>query len=63
MSFFEGRGLTLRFGGVTALKDVAFSVAQGTLHAVIGPNGAGKTSLFNGMTGFYRLDAGEIRFE
>jgi len=62
-AFFEGRGVTLRFGGVTALRDVAFSVAPGTLQAVIGPNGAGKTSLFNGITGFYRLDAGEISLE
>jgi branched-chain amino acid transport system ATP-binding protein len=58
--FFSGEGITLRFGGVTALHDVAFSVAAGTVHAMIGPNGAGKTSLFNVITGFYAPDAGTV---
>ena len=40
-------GLVLRFGGVTALHDVSFSVQPGALNAIIGPNGAGKTSLLN----------------
>ncbi len=60
--FFAGEGITLRFGGVTALRDVAFSVSKGTVHAMIGPNGAGKTSLFNVITGLYEPDAGAIRF-
>ncbi|GAB4230885.1 MAG: ABC transporter ATP-binding protein [Deltaproteobacteria bacterium] len=59
-AFFHGEGITLRFGGVTALSEVSFRVADGALHAIIGPNGAGKTSLFNVITGFYRMDAGEI---
>jgi branched-chain amino acid transport system ATP-binding protein len=59
--FFEGEGITLRFGGVTALHDVGFSVAEGTVHAMIGPNGAGKTSLFNVVTGLYRPDSGTVR--
>jgi branched-chain amino acid transport system ATP-binding protein len=42
---------------------VGFHVRRGSLHAIIGPNGAGKTSLFNVITGFYRMDAGEIRLE
>ena len=62
-AFFEARGLTIRFGGVTAVKDVSFTVEPGLLQAVIGPNGAGKTSLFNLITGFYKLDAGEVFFE
>jgi branched-chain amino acid transport system ATP-binding protein len=60
--FFSGEGIHLRFGGVTALRDVAFSVAEGTVHAMIGPNGAGKTSLFNVVTGLYAADAGTVRF-
>jgi branched-chain amino acid transport system ATP-binding protein len=54
--------VTIRFGGVTALDDVAFEVERGKLTAVIGPNGAGKTSLFNCMSGVYRPTTGHIRF-
>ena len=57
------RGLTLRFGGVTALDDVSFDVRRGELFAVIGPNGAGKTSIFNCLNGVYRPQAGSIRFK
>jgi branched-chain amino acid transport system ATP-binding protein len=63
LPFFEGEGITLRFGGVTALRDVAFSVTEGTVHAMIGPNGAGKTSLFNVVTGLYKADAGTVRLD
>jgi branched-chain amino acid transport system ATP-binding protein len=55
-------GLTLRFGGVTALDGVTFEVAPGELFAIIGPNGAGKTSIFNCLNGVYRPEAGAIRF-
>jgi branched-chain amino acid transport system ATP-binding protein len=61
--YFEGEGITLRFGGVTALREVSFSVARGSVHAMIGPNGAGKTSLFNVITGLYAADAGTVRLE
>lgn len=61
--FLRGEGITLRFGGITALSDVGFSVGRGSLQAVIGPNGAGKTSLFNVITGLYRMDGGEIYLE
>lgn len=54
------RGITLRFGGVTALRDVSFTVTQGHVHAVIGPNGAGKSSLLNCVSGLYHPQEGDI---
>jgi branched-chain amino acid transport system ATP-binding protein len=54
-------GVTLRFGGVTALDGVSFEVRPGELFAVIGPNGAGKTSIFNCINGAYRPQSGSIR--
>ncbi|GLQ05074.1 ABC transporter ATP-binding protein [Sneathiella chinensis] len=55
-------GVSLSFGGVHALRDVSFSVKEGSITSVIGPNGAGKTSLFNSISGFYKPSAGEVRF-
>src|SRR5438105_13086538 len=54
--------LVLRFGGVPALSDVSFSVADGALNAIIGPNGAGKTSLLNCISGVYHPQQGRIVF-
>jgi branched-chain amino acid transport system ATP-binding protein len=51
---------TLRFGGMTALDDVSFSVEPGSIHAVIGPNGAGKSSTFNVISGLYRVASGRV---
>jgi branched-chain amino acid transport system ATP-binding protein len=53
--------LSLRFGGLQALRDVGLVVHQGDVHAVIGPNGAGKTSLLNCVSGLYRPQTGSIR--
>src|SRR5262245_5891406 len=53
--------LHLRFGGLTVLDDVSFTVAHGELFALIGPNGAGKTSVLNCISGIYRA-SGTIRF-
>ena len=53
-------GLTLRFGGVTALQDVSFAVRAGSVHALIGPNGAGKSTAFNVICGVYRAQAGRV---
>jgi branched-chain amino acid transport system ATP-binding protein len=53
-------GISKTFGGVTALEDVSFCVAQGLVTGVIGPNGAGKTTLFNIATGIYRQDRGKV---
>ena len=52
--------VTLRFGGLTAVNRVSFTVAQGEILAVIGPNGAGKTSLFNAITGIYPPTEGTV---
>jgi branched-chain amino acid transport system ATP-binding protein len=57
------RGLTRRFGGLTAVNAVDLDLSQGELVSIIGPNGAGKTTLFNLVTGLDRPDAGEVRFE
>ncbi|MCC7281193.1 MAG: ATP-binding cassette domain-containing protein, partial [Acetobacteraceae bacterium] len=53
-------GLTMRFGGLTAVDGLSFSARRGEITAVIGPNGAGKTTVFNCVTGFYRPTAGSI---
>ena len=59
----EADGITLTFGGVTALSEVSLSVGADELVALIGPNGAGKSSLLNVLSGFYRPRAGSIAFE
>jgi branched-chain amino acid transport system ATP-binding protein len=58
----EVRGVTKKFGGLTANDDVSFSVAEGELVSIIGPNGAGKSTLFACITGFQKPDRGSIRY-
>ena len=60
MELLEIKGLSLRFGGITALANLQVIVKEGQLHAVIGPNGAGKTSLFNCISGVYHPSSGDI---
>ena len=57
----EIEGLTIRFGGLVANRDVTMQVRKGELRAVIGPNGAGKTTLFNGISGEVPLESGRVR--
>jgi branched-chain amino acid transport system ATP-binding protein len=54
------RAVSKRFGGLWALRDVSFSVAEGQILGVIGPNGAGKSTLVNLITGLSRLTSGQI---
>jgi branched-chain amino acid transport system ATP-binding protein len=59
-SVLDVRGVTVRFGGLTALDAVSLTVASGEVVGVIGPNGAGKTTLLNVLCGFIRPDAGQV---
>ena len=54
--------LTKRFGGLTAVDNLSFSLAGGRLHAIIGPNGAGKTTFFNLISGLLPPDGGRVFF-
>jgi branched-chain amino acid transport system ATP-binding protein len=58
----SGRGVTKRFGGLVAVRDVDFSIAKGEIFGLIGPNGAGKSTLFRLIAGIMRPSAGEIVF-
>lgn len=56
----ETRGLTRRFGGLIATRDVSFALERGARHALIGPNGAGKTTFVNLLTGVLPPTAGQV---
>ncbi len=58
----EVKNITMRFGGVTAIKDVSFDIREGEIRAIIGPNGAGKSSMLNVINGFYHPQEGEVWF-
>jgi branched-chain amino acid transport system ATP-binding protein len=62
MSRLEVEGVTVRFGGRTALAEVSLTIEPGVVTGLIGPNGAGKTTLFNCITGMQAADAGRIVF-
>jgi branched-chain amino acid transport system ATP-binding protein/branched-chain amino acid transport system permease protein len=59
----ETHGLTVRFGGLTALSAASVRVAPGEIHALIGPNGAGKSTFVNTISGFYRPSKGGVHLD
>ena len=58
----EVQGVSKRFGGLQALTNVVFNLAEGHILGLIGPNGAGKTTLFNVINGVYKPETGRIIF-
>ena len=62
MSVLQVRGVTRRFGGLTAVDNVSFDVHDGQIKAIIGPNGAGKSSMLNCINGVYKPQEGSITF-
>jgi len=56
------KGVTMRFGGITAINDLDMHVPNGSIVGLIGPNGAGKTTVFNVISGFYTPQEGSIIF-
>jgi ABC-type branched-subunit amino acid transport system ATPase component len=63
MSLLEAQDVSKAFGGIQALNTCSISVEQGSITGLIGPNGSGKTTLFNVMTGYERIDSGQVRFQ
>ncbi|MDP1693685.1 MAG: ABC transporter ATP-binding protein [Burkholderiaceae bacterium] len=63
MALLQVDGLTRRFGGLTAVSDLSFSVAENEILGLIGPNGAGKSTTFNVISGFCKPSAGRIVFD
>ena len=61
-NLIEVKGVTKAYGGVTALSLCDLEVREGEINGLIGPNGSGKTTLFNVVTGYERIQQGEVRF-
>ncbi len=59
----QAKGVTKRFGGLVAVRELDFELEAGAIVSVIGPNGAGKTTFFNCIAGWYPIDEGEILFD
>ncbi len=60
--YLEVVGLEKRFGGLLALQDCSFTIAERRITCLVGPNGAGKTTIFNVITGFLKPDEGSVTF-
>src|SRR5512146_1594343 len=63
MALLEATNVTKRFGGLTAVDRMNFTLEQGQMVSIIGPNGAGKTTFFNTLTGIYKPNEGQIQFD
>jgi branched-chain amino acid transport system ATP-binding protein len=63
MAILIAKGATKQFGGLLAVDDLDLEIQEQSIHSMIGPNGAGKTTFFNCVTGFYKVEAGEILFQ
>lgn len=63
MSLLQAQNVCKAFGGIRALDACSISVEQGSITGLIGPNGSGKTTLFNVITGYERVDSGQVRFQ
>ncbi|PTX02883.1 ABC transporter ATP-binding protein [Pararhodobacter aggregans] len=63
MSLLSLDGVTLKFGGVTAVNNLSMAVEEGQVFALVGPNGAGKSTVFNMISRFYRPVSGSITFD
>jgi ABC-type branched-subunit amino acid transport system ATPase component len=61
-AYLQVAGLQKSFGGLLALQDCSFTIAQGRITCLVGPNGAGKTTIFNVITGFLKPDTGHVTF-
>jgi ABC-type branched-subunit amino acid transport system ATPase component len=62
-SIIEVSHISKAFGGLHALENCSLKIQAGSITGLIGPNGSGKTTLFNSMTGYVRVDSGDIRFQ
>jgi branched-chain amino acid transport system ATP-binding protein len=62
-AFLKAEGVTKRFGGLVAVRELDFEMEQGAIASVIGPNGAGKTTFFNCVSGFFHIDEGQLTFD
>ena len=63
MSLLDVSDITVRFGGITALDQLSFTIDEGEICALIGPNGAGKTTLFNVVSRIYDPTEGSVTFD
>jgi len=61
--FVDVSGITVRFGGLTAVSQLSMQVQRGSIHALIGPNGAGKSTTFNCISRYYQPDEGRISID
>ncbi len=61
--YLQASAIEVSFGGLRALQDCSFTIAQGRITCLVGPNGAGKTTIFNAITGFLKPDSGSVTFK